>query len=83
MDKVEIIEMETGEKYAVISSVSYENNEYILVTKVNETEKSISDEYEIFIRNREKNCFEDIEDETQYSLLKEVFERKLNLVQEN
>lgn len=78
MDSVEILEMESGEKYAIIDSLNHDGKEYILIAET-EDEKSISEELDIMVRNSETNTINQIEDELEYDLIKEVFERKLGL----
>ena len=75
--ETEIIELENGKKYAVISSTKYDNNEYILITEVSKDEENISEELEIV--KRDNGNIVKIEEELEYELLKEVFERKLEL----
>ena len=75
--ETEIIELENGKKYAIISSTKYDNNEYILITEVSKDEENISEELEIV--KRDNGSIVKIEEELEYELLKEVFERKLEL----
>ena len=75
MNDTEIIELENGEKYAIISSINYDNKEYILVSEISDDEQNISEELDIFIRTNE--FIKAIEEENEYNLLKEVFEKKL------
>ncbi len=75
MNDTEIIELDNGEKYAIISSINYDNKEYILVSEMSDDEQNISEELDIFIRTNE--FIRAIEEENEYNLLKEAFEKKL------
>ena len=77
MEDNEILELEDGTKYATIMSLEYEGKEYVLATEVNKEETEMSDEADIFIRDRKNEILKSIEEESEYDLVKEVFERKL------
>ena len=71
--------MENGIKYAVIKTINHNDNEFLLVTELqgNEEDANISDEFIILMRDETKEYLKEIEDDMEYELLKEVFERKL------
>lgn len=73
----EILELEDGIKYITIMSILNGGKEYVLATEINDEETEMSDEADIFIRDRENSIIKQIEDEFEYNLVKEVFERKL------
>lgn len=73
----EILELEDGTKYITIMSILNGGKEYVLATEINDEETEMSDEADIFIRDRENSIIKQIEDEFEYNLVKEVFERKL------
>ena len=78
MENNEILELEDGIKYITIMSIIHEDKEYVLATEINDEETEMSDEADIFIRDRENSIVKQIEDEFEYNLVKEVFERKLS-----
>lgn len=78
MENNEILELEDGTKFFTIMSLEYEGKEYVLATEVNKEETEMSDEADIFIRDRKNEILKSIEEESEYDLVKEVFERKLN-----
>lgn len=77
MENNEILELEDGLKFITIMSLNHEGKEYILTAEVSKDETEISDEADIFIRDRENSMIKPIEEEFEYNLVKEVFERKL------
>ena len=77
MENNEILELEDGTKYITIMSIINDNKEYVLATEINDEETQMSDEADIFIRDRKNSIIKQIEEEFEYNLVKEVFERKL------
>ena len=83
MESNEILELENGSKYIIIMSVNYEEKEYALASEINDEETEMSEEADIFIRDRLNSMIMPIEEEFEYNLVKEVFERKLKKQQES
>lgn len=77
MESNEILELENGSKYIIIMSINYEDKEYVLASEINDEETEMSEEADIFIRDRNNSMIKPIEEEFEYNLVKEVFERKL------
>ena len=67
-----------NENYAVISSLTYDGRQFYLISKIIDDCHDVSNELDIVVKNDYSYSF--IDDEYEYNLVKEVFEKKLDNV---
>lgn len=67
-----------NENYAVISSLTYDGRQFYLISKIIDDGHDVSNELDIVVKNDYSYSF--IDDEYEYNLVKEVFEKKLDNV---
>ncbi len=66
----------SNENYAVISSLTYDGRQFYLISKIIDDGHDVSNELDIVVKNDYSYSF--IDDEYEYNLVKEVFEKKLD-----
>ena len=83
MDKLEAITLENDLQYVIISTLNHKENAYILVANI--TGEETGDELEIFRATQGESglSVENIEDETLYNEVKNIFDEKLKRFAQN
>lgn len=77
MSEYLLIETSNGLKYAVIDTISYNNQQYFLTTEVNEEETEVSEEFKVYIYNNINNELVNVEDIDEYDYVNSLFEERL------
>ena len=74
--ELEIIKIENKEN-VVLANLQYNNNNYILCAETKDNNEDVKDELKIYKKNQ--NEITEIEDEKEYDIVKEIFEKQLNI----
>lgn len=78
MNNYVMIELEKGNKYILIDMINNNEKKYFLVAEVKSDENNISNEFDICLYNEEKNWFEKIDDEMEYNIVRDTFDKRLD-----
>lgn len=71
------VELENGNKCAIIDMLEYRGVKYFSLIRVEQDELSLGDEIIICRYNEIKNCFEKIKNNEEYIFIEEIFEKRL------
>ena len=77
MKRYAVVELENGNKCAVIDMLEYGNKKYFSLIQVDQDELSLGDEIIICRYNELKNCFEKIKNNEEYIFIEEIIEKRL------
>lgn len=72
-----IVELSNGIKYTIVEATEYKTHKYFLLTQVSKDETMISESFEICRYDQIHNNFDQISNEEEYRMIKEVFDRKI------
>ena len=76
MDKeLDVVELENGNKYAVLDAINYDGRTFVLLGKLNETLSDIEDEYPVFEKIDDKISI--IDDNDLLEKLVKTFEKRI------
>ncbi len=81
VNKNDVVEFTNKDKYIVVETIDYNDDIYILLALLNDTENQVLEDNFIVrdVSTSTDLAFETVEDEKFYNMLVNVFERKLDL----
>jgi len=81
VNKNDVVEFKNKEKYIVVEKLDYNDDVYLLLALLNDTENQVLEDNFIVkdVSTSTQVAFETVEDEKFYNMLVNVFEKKLDI----